>query len=147
VLHVLKHLEQECTLFTGRLAFYSGRLQFVPHGVQLSTQGVHEGTVRGRELTFIVCPRWTSTVFTRWTFMVFTRCCSSVHLNKVDRCPCAFTVDVQEWCDAHKFRIVNHAIRGRTHLPLIDELVEGSTRDTELAGGFGFGESGHGQAS
>jgi hypothetical protein len=56
-------------------------------------------------------------------------------------------VDVQDRDNADKFGIVNQPGRGRTDLPLIDELVEGGTRDPELAGGVGFGESGHGQAS
>jgi hypothetical protein len=57
VLHVLDYLEQQGAFFAGRLAFSTARLQFVSHGVQLFTQGVHEGKIGGRQLTFIVCPQ------------------------------------------------------------------------------------------
>jgi hypothetical protein len=46
-----------------------------------------------------------------------------------------------------KFGAVDHAICGGTDRALVDELVEGRAGNAELAGGVGFGESGHGRAS
>jgi hypothetical protein len=83
--------------------------------------------------------------------MVFTLCRIGVHRLTVQECVRAFTwtfmVDVQGGHHPSKLRRINEAIRGRADLPLIDELIESRARDAKLAGGFGFRESGHGQAS
>ena len=67
---------------------------------------------------FIICPLRTSNRFATWTF----------------------TVNVQQGGCAYKLRVVNQAIRRRTDLPLVYQLVEGRARDAELARGLGFSQ-------
>jgi hypothetical protein len=47
----------------------------------------------------------------------------------------------------YKLRVVNQAIRRRSALPLVDQLVECCARDAELARGVSFGKLGHAYVS
>jgi hypothetical protein len=80
------------------------------------------------------------------TIFVSITACMRVHIstvNCVHACTRMFTQRVHVRRHADKFRLVDHAIRGRAETPLVDELVQCGARDTELASRFDFGELGH----
>jgi hypothetical protein len=46
-----------------------------------------------------------------------------------------------------KFRLVDHAVSRGAQLALVDEFIQDTAGNSELACGIDFGESGHGRAS
>jgi hypothetical protein len=145
VLHVLEHLEEERFPLPSGLRTLPRFLQFVPQHVELFAEDVHED-VRGRLRTFVTgclrafavrCPR-TSVRCLRLVF------CGGI----VEVCgrPRTSFEDVYVCRDADKFCLIEQAVRRGTQFALVDEFVEGTAGNAELAGGFGFGERGHGWA-
>ena len=67
----------------------------------------------------------------------------SVYSIMVGGCSCTFFEGVHVGRSTDKICLIDQAIRRRTDLPLVDELVECRAGDTELARGVGFGQSSH----
>src|SRR5215475_461374 len=146
---LLQHGRQSSNMVLhGPLPFLVGPLAFLGT-LQLFTQDVHQRVHACPRLFMNTCAYMFVYMF-MGTVFVFSTAFLRVHLSTVHcvhACPRMFPQCVHVRCYADKFRLVDHTIRGCAETPLVDELVQRSAGDAELASRFDFGELGHGQAS